>query len=115
MRTLESHLHHCDLVEADATGHCSTEYGVNCRSTLLDLNHMDMCSGVLLPDVMHDLLEGTIQHVLQLLLCYCIEDKHYFTLSFLNEKIEGIELGFMEDNRPAVIDQSKHIRQNGMV
>ena len=74
-----------------------------------------MCSGTLLPDVMHDLLEGVLQHVIQLLLSYCIEEKKYFTLATLNEKILGIELGYMEDNRPAPLDHWKHIRQNGMV
>ena len=72
-----------------------------------------MCSGTLLPDIMHDLLEGVMQHLLQLLFTYCIEEKRYFTLSTLNEKISGIELGYMEDNRPATIDNYKHLRQNG--
>ena len=68
-----------------------------------------MCSGTLLPDIMHDLLESVMQHLLQLLLTYCIEEKRYFTLSTLNEKISGIE---MEDNPPTTIDY-KHLRQNG--
>ena len=115
LRSLETHLQHCALIEDDTTGELSKEYGVNCRSTLLDLENFDMCSGTLLPDVMHDLLEGVLQHVIKLLLSYCIEEKKYFTLATLNEKILGIELGYMEDNRPAPLDHWKHIRQNGMV
>lgn len=115
LRTLENHLNHCAWIQEDPTGELSKEYGVNNRSTLLDLGHFDMCSGTLLPDIMHDLLEGVIQHLLPLLLTYCIEEKRYFTLSTLNEKISGIELGYMEDNRPSTIDNYKnvHLRQNG--
>ena len=51
-------MQHCVLVEEDTTGQCSKEYGVNSRSILLDLKHFNMCSGSLLPDVMHDLIEG---------------------------------------------------------
>ena len=67
----------------DGSGRLSTEYGVN------TLQHFDMCSGTLLPDVMHDLLEGAVQHLLQLLVSYCIEKNNYFNLSLLNAKIEG--------------------------
>ena len=74
-----------------------------------------MCCGTLLPDVMHDLLEGVLQHLLQLLLSYCIDEKKYFTLMALSETILGIELGYMEDNHPGPINNCKHLRQNGMI
>lgn len=86
------------------------------RSILLDLQHFDMCSGALIPDVMHDLLEGALQHITKLLLHYLIDEKQYFTLSHLNSKIGGIELGYMEDNRPSPIAHSeKKLQQNGMM
>ena len=109
---MENHINYCGQIEEDPTGDLSKEYGVNNCSVLLDLEHFDMCSGTLLPDIIHDLLEGVMQHLLQLLLTYCIEEKRYFALSTLNEKISGIELGFMEDNRPTTIDNYKHLRQN---
>ena len=74
-----------------------------------------MCSGALLPDVMHDLLEGTLQHVLQLLLAYCIDERKYFCIRTLNEKIKCMELGYMEDNCPSQLDHSKHLRQNSNI
>lgn len=58
----------------------STEYGINRRSDLLRLDHFDLCSGALLPDVMHDILEGTLQYELKLLLKYCIKEEHFFTV-----------------------------------
>ena len=110
---MDAHLQHCTMVENDTTGRLSIEYGVNSRTSLLELETFDICSGTLLPDVMHDILEGVLQHVLQLLLTYCIDEKQYFTLKMLNDKIEGVELGYMEDTRPAIIDNCKHLRQNG--
>ena len=115
MRTLEKHMLQCVQLENDPDGEYSKEYGINCRSAFLDLDYFDLCSGALVPDVMHDLLEGALQHVLKLLLHYCIEEKRYFTLTKLNRKISGIELGYMEDNRPSLIDHWSNIRQNGNV
>ena len=115
MRTLGEHLHHCDSIEDDEDGdEKSKEFGVNSHSILLQLKHFDMCSGTLIPDVMHDLLEGALQHIIKLLLCYLIEEKKYFSYSHLNQKIESMELGYMEDNHPSQISRSdKTLRQNG--
>ena len=115
LRTMDAHRQHCMMVENDATGRFSIEYGVNSRSCLLELNTFDIYSGALLPDAMHDILEGTLQHVLQLLLTYCMDEKHYFTLKELNDNIEGMELGYMEDARPTIVDNHKHLRQNGIL
>lgn len=55
------------------------EFGINRRSALLDLNYCDICSGLLIPDVMHDLLEGGLQYELKLFLRHCIV-QHYFSV-----------------------------------
>ena len=80
-----------------------------------------MCSGALLPDVMHDVLEGVLQYEVKLLLQYCIREKRYFSVSELNEAIEGIELGYMKTDRPAPItsktlyaQDSNSLKQKGM-
>ena len=80
-----------------------------------------MCSGALLPDVMHDILEGALQYETKLLLQYCIREKHYFSVSDLNEVIEGMELGYMESDQPAPITSqtifapcSNSLKQKGM-
>ena len=64
----------------------SKEVGVNCRSELLRLEHFDLRSGALVPDVMFDLLEGLLLHLLCLLLPYCVEEKRFFNLSYLKDK-----------------------------
>ena len=115
IRTKDLHLQHCQAIEdADDYIECSKEFGVNRRSCLLDLCHFDMCSGSLIPDVMHDLLEGTLQHVLKHLLRVLTNEKKYFSLVDLNSKIMGMELGYMEDNRPSPLARGdKVLRQNG--
>ena len=37
-------------------------YGINRDSILNKLAYFHVCSGALLPDVMHDVLEGTLQY-----------------------------------------------------
>ena len=75
-----------------------------------------MCSGALIPDIMHDLLEGSIQHTIMLMIGYLTKDKKFFSLKYLNQKIEGMELGYMEDNRPSPISKKdKTLKQNGML
>ncbi len=118
LRTRDEHEAQCAHVEdPDA----STEYGINRRSILLDLKYLDICSGSLLPDVMHDILEGALQYELKLVLQYCIRTRRFFRLSALNEKIEGMELGYMESDRPAPItaktlrSTSNVLKQKGIV
>lgn len=55
-----------------------------------------MCSGALLPDVMHDVLEGALQYEIKLMLREMIAEESYFTLADLNTRIENLELGYME-------------------
>ena len=83
LRTLDEHLNQLDEIEDDETGEKSKEYGINYRSGFLSLNYFDLCSGVLLPDVMHDVLEGALQHELKLLLKHCIFTQNYVKVNSL--------------------------------
>ena len=51
----------------------------------------DPCCGSLIPDVMHDVLEGVLQYETKLLLRYCVLTKKFFTLATLNVEIEGAD------------------------
>ena len=82
--------------------------------------YFDLTSGSLVPDVMHDLLEGMLQYETKLMLKQFINHDHYFTLSQLNQKIEAFELGFSEvKSRPSIISQitlqegDNHLKQSG--
>ena len=65
------------------------------RSVLSELKYFDVTSGSLMPDVMHDVLEGVLQFEAKLLLRQFIHHDHYFTLAQLNQQIEALELGFL--------------------
>ena len=62
LRTPTEHASQCDDLEASTTkaefDHLSTEFGINRRSILNELIYFDVCSGALVQDVMHDVLEG---------------------------------------------------------
>ena len=92
------------LEEIEEDAELSKEYGVNHRSILLELKYFNMCTGELLPDVMHDLLEGVLQYEIKLLLVHSINNR-FFTLDFLNSRIESLELCYgSESDRQAPID-----------
>lgn len=67
LRSKEEHEKQCVEVEHDTTGQKSKEYGINRRSVFCDLEHFDVCS-CLLPDIMHDMLEGVLQYEVKLML-----------------------------------------------
>ena len=56
LRELSVHLQQCDVLERDVTDRAENSklFGVNGRSILLELQHFDLYSGVLLPDAMHE-------------------------------------------------------------
>lgn len=101
-----SHKSHCELVEGPSISgiNYSKEYGINHNSVLNTLSYFHVCNGGLVPDIMHDLLEGALQYEVKLMLRKFILDDGYFTLEHLNDKIENMELGYMESkDRPSSI------------
>ncbi len=64
LRTSGDHSMKCDQLDAAATQRdrdaLSTEFGINRRSILNELQYFDVCSGALVQDVMHDVLEGVL-------------------------------------------------------
>ena len=64
LREQSSHSEKCDDLESAPTRRehdsLSTEYGINRRSILDDLQYFKVCDGGLIQDVMHDVLEGTV-------------------------------------------------------
>lgn len=52
----------------DTTGELSKRYGINRNSILNDLKYFHVCSGALIPDIMHDMLEGVLRHEVKLML-----------------------------------------------
>lgn len=100
LRSLRKHFKHCDRLEKGPYKKYSKRYGINVRSPLLQLEYFDVCSGAIVADGMHDVLEGVLQYETKLVLWHCVYAKQYFTLSWLNRQIEHRELGFMEYKPP---------------
>lgn len=84
LREKTSHKIQCEEVEKDKTGEKSKEYGINRNSVLNELAYFHVCSGALVPDVMHDILEGALQYEIKLMLQVMMRTECYFPLSTLN-------------------------------
>ena len=76
--TKQSHKQHREEIKADASGKACTAYGINRDSILNELSYFHVCDGSLLPDIMHDVLEGGLQYEVKLMLGMMVGE--YFTL-----------------------------------
>jgi len=91
---------------------CTMPISTWCRYT-------DICSGMLVPDVMHDILEGVLQYECKHLLVQLISEK-LITLEVLNSRLMNTDVGYMDKrNQPspispaAVTETSRNLKQNG--
>ena len=64
------------------------EFGINQRSILDELQHFKVCSGALVQNVMHDILEGTKAYLLVHLLKSSIGIFEYEVKKILNQHID---------------------------
>lgn len=104
LRNKQSHEDQCSQLESDTCGETSKQYGINQNSVLNQLSYFHVCDGSLLPDVMHDILEGLLQYEMKLLLHVMIEEEGYFSLDYFNSCLDNLELGYMESkSRPTLI------------
>ena len=92
----------------------SRQSGVNRDSILNELSYFHVCGGGLLPDVMHDILEGTLEYEMKLMLQQFIYEEHYFTLEELNTRMDFFHYGYMEiKDRPTPIADTTIKRSTG--
>ncbi len=129
MRSLDQHKKQCKKLSdakagnnADSFKKLSKKYSINHESSLLSLQYFDLCSGALVPDVMHDVLEGVLEYETKLLLRYCIDEQYYFKIKQLTDWMECFQFGYMEiPNRPTPITKEilrkkdNSLNQNGML
>ena len=80
LRNPQKHDEQCTIIERQTTDdmyrHYSVLYGINQRSILDSLTYFKVAAGTLIPDVMHDLLEGVL--VLETKLMLKVRIIHYF-------------------------------------
>ena len=76
------------------------------------LRYFHVCDGGLLPDIMHDLLEGVLQYEVKLMLQEMIRVQKYFTLDEFNSRLSSTELGYMESkDKPTPITSTTLMSQ----
>jgi hypothetical protein len=86
-RTQASYDYHCSLLDGPLSCEDSVTYGINFRSPLNDLQYFHVADMQLPQDIMHVLFEGVIPYEMKLLLTEFVSHKKYFTISYLNERI----------------------------
>ena len=110
----------CDLLESGPYALYSKEFGINYRSSLLSLQYVNVCSGMTVSDVTHNVLEGVLE--MKLLLHHFTQEKSYFRVTTLETLMESYEFGYMEvANHLTPIDsvflcgKDNSLKQNGIV
>lgn len=72
----------------------------------------------LVPDIMHDILEGSLELGLRLLLKHFIHEEKLFTLKELNNRLASFNYGPDVKNKPTLIAATSvttegHLKQSG--
>ena len=78
---------HCQSLHGALHDHYATTYGVNFESVLNESRYFHVTNG-LVPDVMHDILEGCGPYEMKEMLKVMISSK-YITLDDVNTRIEN--------------------------
>ena len=117
LRTPDAHKSQCDRLGGVDHDHYSKVYGINERSSLLDIVGYSMLDWGLPHDCMHDLFEGVVDYEIKLVLLHCCQ-QGYFTLQQFNQWLIQFDYGHSETaDKPTPIttlhlhSQSKHLRQ----
>ena len=124
LRNPGNHLLQVQEVESQGRGNeASKQYGINRHSVLDELQYFKVASGVLVPDILHDVLEDALQHEVKLVIRKFIQDDRYFTIDEVNQKIDSFDFGYLESkNRPtplclsSIANCADHsLKQSGIV
>lgn len=101
-RTHSTHESQCKMLKGPTKNHYSKTYGINRRTSLLDVMHYSMFNGGLPHDCMHDIMEGLAPTEIKLLLQHCISEK-FFTLDEFNRALVHFDYGYTETDKPVPI------------
>ena len=107
-RTGETHAAHCSSLGGPLHDHYATTYGLHRDSILNSSSYFHDTEG-LVPDIMHDCLEGYLQYEAKELLKHLF-DAHVITLACLNDIIQSFPyMGSDSRNKPAPIASSNMV------
>ena len=119
LRTKEVYDSHCEGLGGPLHNHIAITYGVVCNSVLNRCRYFHVTSGMV-PDVMHDILEGTLELCMRHVLIQFVQEEKLFSLDVLNARIQATRYGPSEvKNKPTVIAPSSlasdgHLKQSGI-
>ena len=102
LRTEDKHREQCQNLDGPAASHYSKTYGINRKSSLLDIPYFSMFGGGLPHDAMHDILEGIAPLEIKLLLSHCVTNG-LFTLEDYNRRLMNFNFGYSETDKPVPI------------
>ncbi len=103
---------HCEGLDGPLHDHIATTYGVVCNSILNECRYFHVTSG-LVPDIMHDILEGSLELCMRHTLIHLIRQEKLFSLDVLNSQLSSFKFGPSQvKNKPTVIAPSA-IRSDG--
>ena len=106
LRTKEAHADHCADLSGPLHSHIAKTYGVTNNAVLNSCSYFHVINGIV-PDIMHDILEGTLPLTTKMLLNHLITEEKLFTLSVLNERIAAFKYGPSKlANKPSPISDS---------
>ncbi|CAI8047453.1 hypothetical protein GBAR_LOCUS26222 [Geodia barretti] len=108
LRTDERHSYHCDVLDRQDLSsadkqHFSLVYGVNRRALLHTLSYFSVASGALIPDIMHDVLEGALPLEVKLMLKVFVIDKKLFSLTFIDDGFKKLNLRSFDGDKPSTL------------
>ena len=83
--------------------HIAVTYGIVCDSALNACHYFHITSGMV-PDIMHDILERSVELCMCHLLIHLIHEDKLFSLAYLNARRASINYGHLEvKNKPSQI------------
>ena len=105
-RSRSTHAIHCADLDVDGPlrDHAATTYGVSCDSILNSSAYFHVIDDMV-PDIMHDILEGSLQLHLKCLLKYCILRMKYFCLDTINAWIHTFYFGTADATILLILEQ----------
>ena len=109
---------HCDGLGGPLHEHIATTYGIVCKSSLNSCSYFHVMNG-LVPDIMHDILEGSLELCLRYMLIHFIHKEKLFTLKLLNNRLAAFKYGPSEIKNkptplaPTSITSEGHLKQSG--
>ena len=98
----KTHDTQCKKLDGPTALHYSKTYGINRRSSLMDIKFYSMFGGGLPHDAMHDLLEGVAPLEIKHLLSKCIRGG-LIRLDELNDRLVNFNFGYTETDKPVPI------------